>query len=106
MPFNPAPSLWIGTSYAADATDISVPIATFDELTAAEADETTGDIRKLVFALCDHLYQKWLATDSADRPARMTIFRSTNVNEATGEMTRSFTFQFLTGVTGEEVVDE
>ena len=105
MAFNPAPNAWI-PSISEDGTNITVPIASFPELTAAEADGTTGDIRKFVFAVCAKLHAQWVATAEADRPARMTIFRSTNVNESTGDMTRSFTFQFSTGVTGEEVVAE
>lgn len=106
MAFNKAPNNWI-TDWSEDATNITVPIASFPELTAAEADGTTGDIRKVCFAWCKKLHAKWLATAVADRPAKMIISQASSApNESTGIVTQSFTFTFYVASTAVEVVDE
>ena len=105
MAFNPAPNAWI-PDWSEDGTDISVPIASFPQLTADEANGDTGDIRKLIFALVDKLFAKWAALAAADRPAKMTISRGTSVDDSTGAIRRSYTFTFDLESAGEEVVDE
>jgi len=95
-------------SWAEDATNITVPLASFPELTAAEADGTTGDIRKTLFAICERAYQAYLGEASADRPAKMTIARSSSTNDLTGAITRvyQFTFTAAAAVGGIEVSAE
>lgn len=120
-----APGTWLGAGYSVGTgtitfgTNENVTEAnrTFPALVeAGEAHATTGDIRKLLFAIVDGLYAKWLArvaiaaeypTDATKAvPTKMTIYKSTSTNDTTGEVTRTFTFQFKTGVTGEEVAAE
>lgn len=105
MAFNSAPNTWVA-SWSEDGTDITVPIATFSELTAAEADGTTGDIRKVLFAICEHLWSQWNTKGSANQPTQMTIARSSTVNESTDQITKRYTFTFVTESTGTEVVAE
>lgn len=107
MAFDPAPSTWI-PGWSENGTDITIAALTtaFPEMTAAEADASTGDIRKVLFAICESLNAKWLATAAADRPAKMTIARSSSVNETTDEVTKRFTFTFVSGVLSQEVVAE
>jgi len=105
MPFDPKPSTWLA-NWSEDGTNITVPIATFLEMTAAEADATTGDIRKVLFAVCEALHAKWLATPAADRPVRMTISKNSTVNSATGITTHRFGFDFETQTTAQEVAAE
>ena len=106
MAFDKKPSTWIA-SWAEDGTNITVPIASFPELTADEADGTTGDIRKVCFAWCKKLIAKWLATATADRPAKMVISQSSSAPDAvTGIITQSFQFTFYIAPTAVEVVDE
>lgn len=105
MAFNPAPSSWLA-SWSEDGTSITVPIATFPELTAAEADGTTGDIRKIAFALAEKLYQAYNGTAAADRPTKMTITRASSVNDTTGDVTRTYTFRFTLVNTATEVKAE
>jgi len=93
MAFSEVPTDWLA-DWSEDGTDITVPIATFPELTAAEADAVTGDIRKILYAICEKLYQQWLATESADRPSRMSITRSTAVDEVNDRFTRTFQIGF------------
>jgi hypothetical protein len=107
MAFDPAPPTWI-PGWSENGTDITIAALTtaFPEMTAAEADATTGDIRKVLFAICHALHAKWVATATADRPTKMGISSSSSVNENTGEITRRYTFSFTTGVLSQEVVNE
>jgi hypothetical protein len=52
---------------------IMAPLA---ELTDAEGNATTGDIRAVAHALAEALYQAWLIKPTADRPTRMNVIRS------------------------------
>src|SRR5690606_12798565 len=85
--------------------DSSAPVAV-PELTDAEADPTTGDVRKLFYALCEMMYQARNAIAPEDLPVQMQIFRTSSVNDVTGEITRTYTLQFVTEATGVEVADE
>ena len=105
MAFDKTPSVWI-LGWSEDGTNITVPIASFPELTAVEADGTSGDIRKILFALMEKLISAWNSTPIADRPAKMNIFRSTNVNDQTGVVTKQFSLIFNTVISGQEVQDE
>ena len=105
MAFDKKPSTWI-PNWSENGSDITVPIATFPEMTDAEADATTGDIRKVLFAIMEQLWAKWLATATADRPAKMTINRGTSTDDRTGVVTKQFTLVFKTQVSGQEVADE
>ena len=99
------PAQWVA-SWSEDATNITIPIASIPEITAAEADGTTGDMRKCIYALLEKFYAFWLTIPTADRPAMMTIYRSTSTNDVTGEITQTFQFQFKVAASGMEVVDE
>lgn len=105
MAWNPLPPSWFA-NWAEDGTNITVPIATFPELTAAEADATAGDIRKVLFAICDKCWSVWSALVTADRPSKMTLSKSVSVNAATGIATNTFTFTFQTLVVSQDVAPE
>ena len=105
MAFDAKPSTWIA-NWSEDATNITVPIATFTEMTAAEADATTGDIRKVVFAILEHLWGIWYATAAADRPAKMTMDRSISIDDGSGVVTKQYVFVFKTTTSGQEVSAE
>jgi hypothetical protein len=105
MAFNPAPSNWIA-NWAEDGTNITVPLASFAEVTAAEADGTTGDIRKVMFAVIEHMYQEWLERATADRPTQMTMSKSVSYNTSTDIMTNTYTFTFRNSVLSQDVAAE
>lgn len=105
MAFDPTPTSWL-PDWSEDETDITLPIASLPQLTAAEADAVTGDIRKIAFAIVDKLYAVWMDTATADRPSKLTLTRGTSVNDQTGVILRSYTFQFELGSVSEEVADE
>jgi hypothetical protein len=91
------PAQWVA-NWSEDGTDVTFPIA--------EADGDTGDMRKCIYALLAKFYAFWLTIPVADRPAMMTIYRSTSTNDVTGEITQTFQFQFKVTHTGTEVADE
>lgn len=113
MAFNDhkSPGEWLGGGYAlasheakfatADAAgDVALP-----ELTDTEADPTTGDIRKVVFALMEALFAAWSAQAVADRPEKMQVFRS--ISEPTpGVVRKTYTVIVDTIPTVQEVEDE
>jgi hypothetical protein len=78
------------------------------EVTDAEAAASGGssDWRKVVFGIVEMLYQKWNRTLSADRPAKLTIQRSSTTDEATGVITRYYTFTIKIDPIAVEVTGE
>lgn len=76
------------------------------ELTDTEAHATTGDIRKIMWAIADALYRRGLTIASADRPRNMTLSKSAFVNAETGAITALYSFQFILAPTGLEVAAE
>lgn len=97
MAFDAKPSTHIN-GWTEDGTNITVPIASFAELTAAEADATTGDIRKVAFALAEKLYALYVAMSVGDRPAKFVAQRSTSTNDANNTAVRTYVFTFQTDV--------
>lgn len=93
MAFNPAPSDWFD-NISEDGTDISVPIATFPELTAAEADAVTGDIRKVSYAILEKLYQEYANRPQADLPQKMQITKGQAMNTL-GQIVTTYYFTFV-----------
>ena len=105
MAFDDTPTTWI-PSWSENGTDITVPIASFPELTAAEADGTTGDIRKIAWAIAKKLSDVWYATESANRPANMIISKASSVNSTADEVTHTITFRFVNTISGQDVKAE
>ncbi len=105
MAFSAVPTTWI-PSWSEDGTNITVPIASFPELTAAEADAATGDIRKIVFAIIEKLYQAYNATATADRPTKWTMSKSTSVNTTTNVNTNTYSITIMTAIATQEVPAE
>jgi hypothetical protein len=116
MPFTDStPASWLGAGYNAQSGKIELNTnnATVNklltELTDSEADETTGDIRKLMFGVLDGLFVKLKAKNDAllpaDRPQNFTFNRASSVGED-GVITRSFNFTFRLSTSGIEVANE
>lgn len=107
MAFDKTPTTWL-PNWSEDETNIALPLASLPELTAAEADAASGDIRKILYALLEKLHAVYAALPVADRPSRMTIARSSSVNDTTGDITRQYTITLVTEPVagGIEVKDE
>ena len=107
MGYDAKPSTWL-SGWSEDATNITLPIASIPETNASECDGASGDIRKVMLAVLEELYQHQLSLAAADKPVNMVISRSTSVNDTTSVITRTYAFTFLTeaAVGGIEVSDE
>lgn len=99
------PATWI-PNWSEDGTNVTIPIASIPELTAAEADAVTGDMRKCLFAFLMKVYASWLAMAAEDRPANMTLSRNPSFNDADGSITWQFVATFKVEVLSQDVVDE
>ena len=95
-----------GGSLANSTQYLCIPLATLTGAIAADIHPTTGDIRKIMFALETAIFDAVQLVPIADRPARWTNNRSSNFNDATGIVSRVFVNQFSTETTGEEVAAE
>ena len=117
MAFAQIPNSWIpgwtvGT-VAAPNTHISFPIASIQpagNLTLAEAGLTgDGDVRKIWYALCEHMFQLYTTRASATpvaAPVRMRIEKGSSVNSITGRVTNNYTWTFENLISGQDVAPE
>lgn len=84
----------LANAEAAPAQGIFIPLTSLSGLTAAEADEGTGDGRKVAFELVRTVNEKYNALAAADRPTRMsvTVGTPTGINSTTVRRTYTMTF--------------
>jgi len=106
---NPIPSVFFGAGYAYASNAITLNTAAhasplLTELDAAEANATTGDYRRILYAIQEDLYQKFQLVTPI--PGKLTFTRSTYEDASTGELVRTYTFQVRTIATGVEVAEE
>ncbi len=76
--FDAAPTNWI-SGYSTDGTNMVIPIAALTYLTAGQCDAATGDVRQIVFAIQEAIYQKWISIPESNRSARVSVSRSSVV---------------------------
>jgi hypothetical protein len=106
------PGEWFGAGYVLASSAISFNTATavtdvtLPELTDAEANASTGDVRKVIFAIMEQLYTKYNSLATADKPTKMTISKSSSINTSTGIVTNTYTIRLLTSIVSQEVVAE
>jgi hypothetical protein len=115
MAFTKAPSGWLGAGYTLSGSGTTAAInfgisgntnETLPEITTAEANATTGDIRMIYYGIVEKLYQAYLAKPTADQPNRLDVSKSASVNSTTGLITANYTFQFVLQATGLDVANE
>lgn len=110
MAFNPLPQSWFtgmtdgGTT--CQATDLVIPLSTFPELTAAEVDASTGDVRKFLFAFLEKCWSVYNALLTADKPSKMTMAKSATVDTSLGVITNTYVITIKTAIATQEVVAE
>jgi len=102
MAFDKTPTTWLA-NWSEDGTDITVPLATFPEMSAADADASTGDIRHIVFAICEKLHTTYVGTATGDRPNKMTISKTATVHTARNVIASRYTFSIETEIATQEV---
>lgn len=111
MAFDPKPSTWLGAglTLVGHVLGLNTNDASTNKLltriTDADADPTTGDIRKLAYALCEMLYAAKLSIDTPDLPSRMTI-QAANGTADSGRIRRTFTLTFILDAEETPVSDE
>ena len=105
MAFSKTPTDWI-PNWSENGTAISVPIASFTELTDAEADGANGDIRKIAFAWMEALWLEWNSLETANRPTKWNLTKSASVNTSTGITTTQYVQRFSIKTTAQDVDDE
>ncbi len=110
---NPIPSAFFVAGYSETGTgathqiilnggDHGTPL--LDELAENEADPTTGDYRRILYAIAEMLYQRFSVVSPV--PAKVSMTRSSYEDTSTGELVRTYTTQFRTTLTGVEVAEE
>lgn len=104
MAFDPAPSSWI-PSWSEDGTDVTFPIASLPQLTAAEADGTTGDWRNCLMRFIDHTFDYYNGLAAADKPGKVLMTRNINGN-ADGTVTYRFNLQITNDIDSNSVTAE
>jgi len=97
MAYSKVPTDWI-PDWSEDATDITVPLASFPEMTAAEADAASGDIANILYAIAEKIATVWLATATADRPTMWRIGKSVTPDLVAGTEEAVYTLRFTTEV--------
>ena len=96
MAFVKAPtSLW--PSYSSDGTNITIPIAALDGLTAAEAHTSTGDWRSIMLAMCSTAYRHYSELATANKPQMFSASMPTISPVTSGTLAGTFrtTYSFV-----------
>jgi len=88
---------WI-SGYSSDGTDLTIPIASFPELSTAEAHTSTGDFANFLYAFMEQIFSVWATIPNAARPQKMFISKSLSPNVVTGDETVQFSVRFTTAV--------
>lgn len=109
MAFNPAPTeLFPG--YSSDGTNITIPIASIEGLTAAEAHTTTGDWRSIFLSLCATAFIHYDGLADADKPTAFMATPPTQYPVTSGALEGTFkqtySFVFYNIFTMPDVADE
>jgi len=102
-----APSVWV-PGMSEDGTDLKITLDSatgLTGLTAAEADATTGDARKIFRALCAMMAAGFGRQTAANLPTRMKC-AVVDFPLADGYTRKVYSFSFDVAVTAEEVAAE
>lgn len=93
-----------GGTVAADS--IVIPLSALGGLTAAEADEATGDGRKVAFELAKAMHTNIQGLAENARPAQMLTSESTPTGQGPNEVRKSYTMTFDVNIGSVDVADE
>jgi len=107
MAFDPAPSGWF-PGITNSATELTIPFTSLNQLTQADTDPATGDVREIVYHFCEAFSDQWANTADADRPDKATISTSTSVQTVSGSevLTKIYTIRVELDVGAVDVSDE
>lgn len=96
----------LAASAPAPSQGLFIPLASLPGLTAIEADETTGDARKVVYELSRALFANYTALALASRPGKLTIVRGTPTGVDSTTVRQSFTFSIDLDISASDVTPE
>jgi hypothetical protein len=82
-----------------DITDLT------KELTQAEANPATGDLREIIFSFLDHAWNYLNQLPTEDKPAKLTISKSASL-QTNGEYQLSYNVSVRTVVSDEDIASE
>lgn len=97
--FNTSPTNSI-PGYTSDGTNMVIPIAALSYLSAGQCNASTGDIRQIVFAIQETIYQKWIAIPGTNRSERVSVSRASTVY--TNRI--AYTYTYRADVTAQSLV--
>lgn len=95
---------YLGASDPAPAAGIFIPLADLSGLTAAEADEATGDGRKVAYELIKAIQAKYAAMPT--KPQRLTVTVGTPTGVTASVVRQSYTLAFDVDITGVDLATE
>ena len=105
MAFNSAPVNLLGAGYIGNGSSAAFAIADFSDLTVGEANTSTGDSRKILFALLEGIATTYAALPDASKPTKLSIQRA--YGSVNGLKTSvSYNIMFNLDVAGLEVTAE
>jgi hypothetical protein len=82
------------TGYTADSTSVTFQLSSIPVITAAEADEVTGDGRELIRAIIDAAATRLEALPANQRPTYFTITRGSIAGVTPTSIRRTYTISF------------
>lgn len=94
MAFDASPSGWF-SGLTASATELTIPYSSLNDLDQTKADPDTGDIREIIYNICEAFSDAWSNTATADRPEKTTISTGTSVTSTGGvdTLTKTYTIR-------------
>lgn len=107
MPFNSSPNVWF-SGLTVDSSGVTFPYSSMDNLTQADSDPTTGDMREIVFGFCEALADNMALTATADRPSQLSVTRTATVSTVSGQdiLTKTYTIRVNLDIDDVSVVSE
>lgn len=97
---------YLAAGAAAPGDGIFIPLTALPNLTPAEANDGTGDARKVLFEILRASFSNYSAMDAAARPARMTITRATPTGVDASKVRQGYTITFDLDVSNADVAPE
>jgi hypothetical protein len=109
MAFDKSPSA-LFPNYSSNGTNITIPLADIEGLTAAEAHTTSGDWRNIFLSICHTALQHYDSLATADKPQAFTADMPTVGRVRTGALAGSlrqvYSFEFYNELPITDVADE
>jgi len=90
----------------APSQGIFIPLASLPGLTALEADEATGDGRKLVYEVVRAIFNNYNGIAAASRPTRFTVTQGTPAGIDASTVRNAYTLTFDLDIAGSDVAVE